>query len=85
MLGKDNFGVLKRELGKQKSFWGGLNSDVTLGLGNEEQISNAVHSAIRSLSPGGGFVLWPVWAVDHQVPWAQVEILVGAWRRYREE
>ncbi len=48
--GKDDFEVLKKELGESKSFVGGVNSDVTLGKGSEEEIGRAVIRAIRTLS-----------------------------------
>ena len=82
---KDDFELLKRELGQQKTLWGGMNSDLTLGTGSEEEISNAICRAIRILAPGSGFVLWPVWSVYHQIPWSQVETLINSWRRVSEE
>lgn len=81
--GRDDFEVLKNDLGDRKAFWGGINSDLTLGTGNEEKIGKAVHRAIEILAAKSGCVLWPVWSVYHQIPWSNVEILVDAWRRYR--
>jgi hypothetical protein len=83
--GRDDFEVLKKTVGDGKSFIGGVNSDVTLGKGSEDEIGGAVLRAIRTLSRGGGLVLWPVWSVYHQIPWSQVEALIRAWRRYRKE
>lgn len=82
---KDDFQMLKSELGHEKSFWGGINADVTLGTGSYEGIDGAVRNAIQTLGPGGGLVLWPVWAVCHQVSWKQIESLVQVWKRYRRE
>ena len=81
--GGDDFEVLARELGKQKAFWGGLNSDVTLATGSEEQLEQVVLRALRTLGTTGGLVLWPVWSVYHQIPWAQVEALVRVWQHHR--
>jgi uroporphyrinogen-III decarboxylase len=81
--GGDDFEILARELGKQKAFWGGINSDVTLASGSEEQLEQAVLRALRTLGTNSGLVLWPVWSVYHQISWAQVEALVRVWQRYR--
>jgi hypothetical protein len=81
--GGDNFEVLARELGKQKAFWGGINSDVALATDSEEQLEQTVLRALRTLGTASGLVLWPVWSVYHQIPWSQVEALVRAWQRHR--
>ena len=82
---RDDFEVLKSALGGRKAFWGGINSDVTLAMGSEEEIDNAVIRAMQTLAPGGGFVLWPVWSVYWQIPWSQVQTLVKVWQRHRTD
>ena len=83
--GRDDFTVLKDQIGDEKAFWGGINSDVTLGEGSEGDIRNAVARAFEVLAPGGGFVLWPVWSVYHHVPWSNVEILIDCWKQHRNQ
>lgn len=78
----DDFCQLKKTLGGKKALWGGINSDVTLGEGSEQDISKAVDRAMEVLAPGGGFIMWPVWSVYHQVPWKNVETLVNVWKKY---
>ena len=77
----DDFCRLKETFGGRKALWGGINSDVTLGEGGEKDIERAVDRAMDVLAPGGGFLLWPVWSVYHQVPWSKIETLINAWKR----
>ena len=83
--GRDDFQVLKRELGDRKAFWGGINSDVTLAGGNAEDIDSAVFKAITTLGQGGGLVLWPVWSIYYNIPWKHIETLIRVWKKYRNE
>ncbi len=81
VLGGDDPAVLKRELGGQVCFWGGINAEVVLERGSPEQIQQATRDAILTLGQGGGFVLSPVAAVYEDVPWENVEIMIDTWRQ----
>ena len=71
---------VKGKLGGKVCVWGGMNSAVTLGLGSEEEIRDAVTEAIRVLAPGGGFVLFPVDQILPEIPWEKVMTMVERWR-----
>jgi hypothetical protein len=62
---------------------GGVNSAVTLKSGSREEIRQAVHTAIRTLGPGG-FIMAPVDALFPDTPWSNVEAMIEAWREMQE-
>lgn len=82
--GGAELGQLKRELGRRLCLMGGVNSYLTLSRGSRAEIRAAVREAISTLGPGGGFILFPMDAVDWTTPWSNVEILLEAWREWRE-
>ena len=59
---------------------GGVNSGITLGEGTSQEIRDAVHTAVRTLGPGGGFILSPVDALFPDTPWENVQTMIEAWR-----
>jgi len=63
---------------------GGINSGVTLGSGDPDRIREAVHSAVRTMGPGGGFILSPVDALYPDTPEKSLEILVESWQEVRD-
>ncbi len=78
--GKADLAEARRRLGGRVCLWGGINSAVTLGQGTPEEIRQATAEAIRILGPGGGFVLYPVDQLGQDLPWANVEAMIGCWR-----
>jgi uroporphyrinogen-III decarboxylase len=76
---------VKRRAAGRLSLMGGLNSALMLSSWSEARIEAAVVSAIRTLAPGGGFILFPVDAVFSDVAWDKVEAMIGAWQRHRHE
>ena len=79
--GKANLPALKRRLGGRICLWGGLNGALTLGHGSPDDVRQATEQAIRTLGPGGGFVLYPVDQVVRETPWSNVEAMIDAWQR----
>jgi uroporphyrinogen decarboxylase len=75
-----NLAEVKRLIGEQVCLMGGVNSAIMLSHWDATEIRNAVLSAIRTLSPGGGFILYPVDAVFNNQPWDKVSSLIEAWR-----
>jgi hypothetical protein len=73
---------VKRELGERVCLFGGLNSYVTLGLGDREKIRTAVREAIGVLGPGGGFALLPVCSIGKGIAWDGVAWAIEAWKEY---
>lgn len=82
--GGADLGQLKRELGHRMCLMGGVNSYLTLSRGSREEIWAAVYEAISTLGPGGGFILFPMDAIDWTTPWSNAEIVIEAWRKWRE-
>jgi len=74
---------VKQAFDRKVAVVGGLNSAVTLEQGGPEEIRRAVFAAIDILGPGGGFVLSPVDCIFGSTPWANVEVLIEAWKESR--
>ena len=62
---------------------GGVNSGVTLARGSRDEIRQAVHTAVRTLAPDGGFILAPVDALFPDTPWSSIETMIEAWHEVR--
>jgi hypothetical protein len=81
LQGRADLGFLKKKFKGKLCLWGGLNSAVTLGRGMEREIAAAVEEAIRTLAPGGGFVLFPVDNIMPGAnPWSATRVLLDKWR-----
>ena len=78
--GKADLAETKRRLGSHVCLWGGVNGAVTLGQGTPEEVCRATEEAIRTLGPGGGFVLYPVDQLVKETPWANVQAMIDCWR-----
>lgn len=72
---------IKDELGRKMCLMGGVNSAVMFTQWSDQQIREAVAEAIRIMSPGGGFILYPVDSVFDEFPWEKVEVLIETWRK----
>jgi uroporphyrinogen decarboxylase len=59
--------VLKREFGKDLSFWGAIDTQRVLPFGTFEELKNEVRKRIEDLAPGGGYVLGPVHSIQPDV------------------
>jgi uroporphyrinogen-III decarboxylase len=75
--------AVKRQAVGRLCLMGGVNSPIMLSQWNAAEIDAAVDEAIRTLAPGGGFILFPVDAVFSDTAWDKVELLIRAWERYR--
>ena len=73
---------VKRQVGGQISLMGGMNAAVTLSIGTEVEIRQAVDKALEVLAPGGGFILFPVDNVFCELPWEKVEIVIDQWKKH---
>jgi uroporphyrinogen decarboxylase len=72
---------LKREFGKELSFWGAIDTQHILPHGSVEDVKREVQQRIEDLGPGGGYILAPVHNVQADVP---VENLITMYRHARE-
>jgi uroporphyrinogen decarboxylase len=59
---------LKREFGKDLTFWGGGCDPVVMGTGSVQQVRDEVKRRIHDLAPGGGFVFGSIHNIQAQVP-----------------
>ena len=75
--------LLREKLGGQICLWGGASGAVTVEMGSEEEVRQAVRHAIATLGPDG-FILSPVdnITVDAPLTWRNIEILMDEWRKH---
>jgi uroporphyrinogen decarboxylase len=59
---------LKREFGKDLTFWGGGCDPVVMQTGSRQQVVDEVKRRIDDLAPGGGFVFGSIHNIQAQVP-----------------
>ena len=66
--------------------WGGVNGFLTVEMGTKTEVQEAVCNAIRTLAPGGGFILSPVDNVrdTSEHAWKNVRALIEAWKEVGE-
>ncbi len=73
---------LKREFGKDVTFWGGGCSTVTLQYATPEEIRLQVQTNIRALAPGGGYVFGPIHNIQALVPPQNIVALFEAAKEF---
>lgn len=59
---------------------GDVNSYVTLGMGTKGKVEDEVTEAIRTLAPGGGFILSSFDFIPVYAPWSNIEHMIKVWR-----
>ncbi len=69
------------EVGASKSFWGGVNAEVTLETEDPLQIEAAVREAIELLGANGGFILGAF--LFQQITRKSILYLIDAWKKHR--
>lgn len=76
--------VLKARLGDKVCLWGGVSGAITVEMGDENQVRDAVRHALDTLGPRG-FILSPVdnITVDAPLTWRNIEVFIDEWRLRR--
>jgi uroporphyrinogen decarboxylase len=73
---------LKREYGKDITFWGGIDTQRVLPLGSTKDVEEEVKRIIRDLAPGGGYVLAQVHNIQPGVPMENILMMYEAAKKY---
>jgi len=74
--------LLKREFGKDITFWGGgISTQSTLPRGTPDEVRDETKRNIERFAPGGGFVFATVHNVQEDVP---IENFIAMWETFRE-
>jgi len=63
---------LKREFGRDISFWGGVGAQSVLARTTPEQVVEGVRETLQVMAPGGGYIAAPCHTLTEEVPWASV-------------
>ena len=81
-----DFGVMKQKTEGKVCLWGGVNGFLTMELGTPSDVKAEVRHALRTLAPGGGFILSPVDNVTANTDraWTNIHTLIDEWRKRRE-
>jgi hypothetical protein len=72
--------LAKKLVGDKICLWGGVNSAVTLTSGSADEIRRATEYAIRTLAPGGGFILSAIDQVFEDTPWSNIQVMIDTWK-----
>lgn len=73
---------LKREFGRDLSFWGGVGAQSVLARTTPEQVREGVRQTLRVLAPGGGYIAAPCHTLTEEVAWEGVRAFHEALRDY---
>ncbi|MFQ6044224.1 MAG: uroporphyrinogen decarboxylase family protein, partial [Candidatus Poribacteria bacterium] len=78
--------MMKRKLKGKVCLWGGVNGFITVERGSKTEVREAVLNAIKTLAPGGGFILSPVDNIrdTSEETWKNVMAMLEAWKEMRE-
>jgi hypothetical protein len=76
---------LKREFGKQITFWGGgVDTQKILPFGTPEEVKKQVKKIIEIFNPGGGFVFNTVHNIQANVPIENILAMIEVIQEYRK-
>jgi uroporphyrinogen decarboxylase len=73
---------LKREFGKDLSFWGAVGAQSVLARTTPAQVVAGVRETLAVMAPGGGYIAAPCHTLTEEVPWDSVLAFHGAMQRY---
>jgi len=76
---------LKKEFGKDITFWGGIDTQKTLHDGTPEQVKKMAKDTIEILGKGGGYIIATAQEVMKDVPLENVKALVETIIEQREK
>jgi len=73
---------LKREFGRDLSFWGGVGAQSVLARTTPEQVREGVRRTLAVMAPGGGYIAAPCHTLTEEVAWDGVLAFHEALRDY---
>jgi uroporphyrinogen decarboxylase len=76
--GMGDVAALKQQAGDRLTFWGGVDTQVTLPNGTPEEVGRETESRIRDLNQNGGYVLGAVHTIQGDVPPENILAMFGA-------
>lgn len=80
---KMDLGRLKREFGRDLTFWGGgIDTQNTLPTATPEEVRDEVRGNIETLAPGGGYVFAANHNIQPDVPPKNIMAMWEAWKDY---
>ncbi len=68
--------MLKREYGKDLTFWGGLSTQKTLPYGTPDDVRREAREVRKVLGAGGGLIFAPAQEIQSDVPLANLDALI---------
>jgi uroporphyrinogen decarboxylase len=74
---------LKRDFGRDLSFYGGVSTQTTLPFGSPEAVRTEVRERVRVLGENGGYICGPDHGIMPDVPIENVLAMIDEARRYR--
>lgn len=82
-INMDDTKKLKREFGKDLTFWGGgVNTNKILPRGTVQEIKEEIKRRISDFAEGGGYVFASVHNIQPDVPPENIVTMVEAWKEY---
>ena len=75
---------LKREFGKDITFWGGIGAQSVLALKSREAVIEGVRRTLDIMKPGGGYIASPCHTLTEEVSWENILAYHEAIQRYRQ-
>jgi uroporphyrinogen decarboxylase len=73
---------LKSSYGNRLSFWGGIDTIVTLPYGTTHDVEREVVEKIKEFAPGGGYILNPIHNIQPNVPLENILTLFDAAQKF---
>ncbi len=73
---------LKREFGKDLTFWGAIDTQHLLPFGSPEEVRTDVRRRLEDLSPGGGYVAAAVHNIQNGTPAENIIAMIEAIREF---
>jgi uroporphyrinogen decarboxylase len=71
---------LKREFGRDLSFWGGIGAQSVLARAGRQEVLDGVRRTLEIMAPGGGYIAAPCHTLTEEVPWETVVAFEDALR-----